>query len=78
MGWGRFKPLLAEAAVEALRPVQERYGELRENPEFLTSVLSKGREQAAAVARQTLGRVRQALGFLTAPEVPQGARQGRG
>jgi tryptophanyl-tRNA synthetase len=71
MGWGTFKPLLAEAAVEALRPLQERYEELRANPEFLTGVLTQGREHATAVAGQTLSRVRDALGFLPAQDVPQ-------
>ena len=64
MGWGRFKPLLAETTVEALRPVQERYRELRSDPATLQAVLSAGRERADAVARTTLGRVSDALGFL--------------
>jgi tryptophanyl-tRNA synthetase len=66
LGWGRFKPLLAEATVEALRPVQERYRELRRDPATLEAVLRAGREQARAVAGATLARVRQALGFLAA------------
>ena len=65
MGWGQFKPLLAEATVEALRPVQERYRELRHDPAALQTVLRQGRERAAAVADATLGRVRKCLGFLT-------------
>ena len=64
MGWGRFKPLLAETTVEALRPVQERYRELRSDPGTLLAVLAAGRERADAVARTTLGRVSEALGFL--------------
>jgi len=66
MGWGQFKPLLAEAAVEALRPLQERYAELRADRGALEAVLRDGRERARAVASGTLERVRQALGFLTA------------
>ncbi|MCT0198358.1 tryptophan--tRNA ligase [Synechococcus sp. CS-1325] len=66
MGWGQFKPLLAEAAVAALRPVQERYGELRAEPGYLDAVLRNGRERAAAVADASLKRVREALGFLEA------------
>ncbi|MEB3200774.1 MAG: tryptophan--tRNA ligase [Synechococcaceae cyanobacterium] len=66
MGWGQFKPLLAEAAVEALRPVQERYRELRSDPATLQQVLRQGRERASAVADTTLTRVREALGFLPA------------
>ncbi len=64
MGWGQFKPLLAEATVEALRPVQERYRELRQDPATLAAVLQAGRDRAGAVAHHTLQRVRDALGFL--------------
>ncbi len=64
MGWGQFKPLLAEAAVEALRPVHARYQELRQDPGILNTVLKQGRERATVVAEATLGRVRDALGFL--------------
>jgi tryptophanyl-tRNA synthetase len=66
MGWGQFKPRLAEVVVEALRPIQQRYGELRADPGALEQVLRQGREQAEAVASQTLSRVREALGFLAA------------
>jgi tryptophanyl-tRNA synthetase len=64
MGWGAFKPLLAEATVEALRPLQERYAELRGDPATLLQVLRRGGERAGAVAQGTLERVRAALGFL--------------
>jgi tryptophanyl-tRNA synthetase len=64
MGWGTFKPLLAEAAVEAIRPLQECYAELRRDPATLEAVLIEGRQRAAAVAHDTLERVRNALGFL--------------
>ncbi|MCX5967729.1 MAG: tryptophan--tRNA ligase [Cyanobacteria bacterium] len=64
MGWGSFKPLLAEATVAALAPLQARYHELRADPQHLGEVLSQGRERASAVAEATLERVRQALGFL--------------
>jgi tryptophanyl-tRNA synthetase len=64
MGWGQFKPLLADAAVEALRPVQERYNALRADPAALNQVLEQGRHRASEVAATTLERVRGALGFL--------------
>ena len=64
MGWGGFKPLLAEATVEALKPVQQKYQELRADPATLLAVLAQGRQRASAVANQSLSRVRQALGFL--------------
>ncbi len=64
MGWGAFKPLLAEAVVEALAPVQQRYAALRRDPATVREVLRHGRERASAVAEATLSRVRHALGFL--------------
>ena len=64
MGWGQFKPLLAEAAVEALRPVQQRYEQWRQDSGAIAAVLREGEAKAAAVANETLERVRQALGFL--------------
>ena len=64
MGWGQFKPLLAEAAVEALRPIQQRYTALRADPAGLHEVLERGRERADQVAAATLARVKAALGFL--------------
>ncbi len=70
MGWGTFKPLLAEAAVEAIRPLQERYRELRADPGQLDQVLATGAERAASVATASLQRVRDALGFLPRSGVP--------
>jgi len=64
MGWGTFKPLLAEAAVEALRPVQQRYQEWRQQPGAVAEVLRNGQQKAAAVADETLKRVQETLGFL--------------
>ena len=63
MGWGQFKPLLAEATVNALEPIQARYRELMRDPTELDQVLRTGREKAETVANATLERVRDALGF---------------
>ena len=63
MGWGQFKPLLADAAVAALEPIQARHKELMADRVELDRVLAKGRDQAESVANATLKRVRNALGF---------------
>ena len=63
MGWGQFKPMLAEATVNALEPIQARYRELMSDPAELDAVLNTGREKAETVANATLERVREALGF---------------
>jgi len=67
MGWGTFKPLLAEVLVEALRPIQLRHAELSADPTELDRVLAVGRERACSVAEATLQRTRAALGFLPSP-----------
>jgi len=64
MGWGQFKPLLAEVTVEALRPIQEKYQQLMSEQGYLDSVLKEGQEKASAIAQQTLSRVKNALGYL--------------
>ena len=64
MGWGQFKPLLAEVTIEALKPIREQYQEIMNNRSDLDSVLREGRQKAEAVANQTLSRVKDALGYL--------------
>jgi tryptophanyl-tRNA synthetase len=63
MGWGQFKPLLAETAVEALKPIQEKYQAVMADKGYLESVLRQGREQADAIANQTLSKVKSAFGY---------------
>jgi tryptophanyl-tRNA synthetase len=63
LGWGQFKPLLADATIEALRPIRETYAAVRGDRPYLEGVLREGRMKAAAVAHATLDRVKSALGF---------------
>ncbi len=63
MGWGQFKPLLAETIIEALKPIQEKYQAVTEDKSYLESVLGDGAEKARAIANQTLSQVKIALGY---------------
>ncbi|MBW4484345.1 MAG: tryptophan--tRNA ligase [Tildeniella torsiva UHER 1998/13D] len=63
MGWGQFKPLLADTAVAALEPIQSRFNELMGDRTYLESILRTGREKAGDVANATLTRVKDALGY---------------
>lgn len=63
MGWGQFKPLLAETTIAALKPIQDKYNEITNDQGYLESVLRDGREKASAVANQTLTKAKQALGY---------------
>jgi tryptophanyl-tRNA synthetase len=64
LGWGQFKPLLTEATVEALKPIQTKYQEIMADQSYLNLVLKQGREKAEVVANATLKRVKDALGYL--------------
>jgi len=64
MGWGKFKPLLTEATIEALTPIQTKYAEIVAEKGYLDSVLKDGKDKAGEVAGATLKRVKEALGFL--------------
>jgi tryptophanyl-tRNA synthetase len=63
-GYGKFKAAVAEAVIEKLKPVQQRYQELRGDEAGLRRVLKDGAERAAAHADRTLARVHDALGFI--------------
>jgi tryptophanyl-tRNA synthetase len=63
-GYGQFKTDVAEAVVEYLRPARERYLELRTDPVHLQAVLAAGARRAEAVAAETIGVMKQRMGFV--------------
>lgn len=62
-GYGDLKKALAELVVETLRPIQERYRELRANPDHLEALLHRGVERIEPTAQATLKRVKTAVGL---------------
>jgi tryptophanyl-tRNA synthetase len=60
--YGAFKVAVAEAVADYLRPVRERYAELRPDEKALESTLQQGADQARAIAAETLRDVRAAMG----------------
>jgi len=63
MSWGQFKPLLAEALVAHLTPIQQRYAALMADEAFVEQVLEDGAVAAEAIAEETLIRAKLAMGF---------------
>ncbi|HEY1689640.1 MAG TPA: tryptophan--tRNA ligase [Solirubrobacteraceae bacterium] len=61
-GYGDLKTATAEAVVELLRPVRERYIELRGDETVLETTLRDGAEKARAIASETLADVRERMG----------------
>jgi tryptophanyl-tRNA synthetase len=63
-GYGRFKDELADAVVELLVPIQERYRTLRSDPGELSRLLAMGAAKAHEVATPTLRRMYERMGFV--------------
>jgi tryptophanyl-tRNA synthetase len=62
-GYGDFKKAVAEATVELLAPVRERYAKLRPDEAALESILAAGAEKAREIAAGTLVDVRDRMGI---------------
>ncbi len=60
--YGAFKGAVAEAVVDYLRPVRERYAELRPDEAALEAALARGAEHASEMAAVTMNDVRAAMG----------------
>jgi tryptophanyl-tRNA synthetase len=65
-GYGDFKKAVAEAVVELLDPVRERYAELRQDEAALERVFAGGAEKARALAAPVLADVRERMGYGSA------------
>lgn len=63
-GYGAFKTAVAEAVVECLAPVRERFETLSADPGEVQAILARGAERARAIAGPVMERVRTAVGLL--------------
>ena len=61
--YGTFKSEVGEAVVEMLRPIQEKYQQLRSDEAYLNEVLAKGAANANEIAQNTLDDVYRKIGF---------------
>ena len=61
-GYGDLKAAVAEAVVEELAPIRERYEQLRPHEGRLEEVLAAGAEKAQVIAADTLQDVRERMG----------------
>jgi tryptophanyl-tRNA synthetase len=62
-GYGDLKAATAQAVVEMLAPLRERYVDLRADEPRLDAILAEGAEKAAELARDTLADVRAVMGY---------------
>jgi tryptophanyl-tRNA synthetase len=63
-GYGQFKEAVAEAVVELLVPIQERYRELRADEAELSRLLAVGAQKAREASAPTLGSMYERMGFV--------------
>jgi tryptophanyl-tRNA synthetase len=63
-GYGTFKAEVAEAVVEYLRPVRERYAALADDPREIERALARGAERAREIAVPVLDDVRDRVGLV--------------
>ena len=63
-GYGVFKQAVGNAVIEKLAPVQERYKELIENPEYLEKIYKEGAKTAAQIANETVAEVKEKVGLV--------------
>ena len=63
-GYGRFKSDVAEAVVELVVPIQERYRELRSDDAELHRLLARGAEKAREASASTLDQMYERMGFV--------------
>ncbi len=65
-GWGCVdcKQVLFEGMMRELEPIHERAVDLRARPERVSDVLRAGAERCRAIARETLGEVKERMGLM--------------
>ena len=63
-GYGQFKEAVAEAVVELLVPIQERYRDLRADEPELSRLLAVGAEKAREASAPTLEAMYERMGFV--------------
>ena len=61
-GYGEFKQDVANAVIQVLQPIQERYKELIDS-DMLDDILDEGAEKASYVANKTLRKAKKAMGL---------------
>jgi tryptophanyl-tRNA synthetase len=65
MRYGDLKKQAAEAVVAALEPLQQRYREIAAEPGYIAGVLARGAERVTPLARETVDKVKKAMGLFT-------------
>ncbi|WP_339694442.1 tryptophan--tRNA ligase [Celeribacter baekdonensis] len=63
-GWGKFKPDLAELAVEKLAPISSEMKRLMNDPAEIDRIMAKGADKANEIAQPILNKTFEIMGFV--------------
>lgn len=63
-GYGDFKKDVAEAVVEEIRPIRQKYDELSKDKQYLVDICKQGAERANEISQRTLSKVYKKVGFV--------------
>lgn len=63
-GYGEFKGAVAEVVNDDMRPIRERFNEIRNDKEYLESVYRDGADKARSIAYKTMSKVHRKMGFI--------------
>jgi tryptophanyl-tRNA synthetase len=63
-GYKEFKEAIADIILAEILPLQERFNKIRSNEDELYEILSKGAEQAATAANETIQSVQEKMGLI--------------
>ncbi len=64
-GYGTLKGAVADAVVEAIRPIREEYDRIIKDKAYLQDIYRNGAESAHRIAGRTLKKVYKKIGFIT-------------
>ena len=67
-GYGKLKTVVADAVVEFVRPIQDRYRELERDIGEVERIIADGAARAESISAPVLARVRRAVGLLARPD----------
>lgn len=63
-GYGAFKPAVAEAIIETLKPIQDEYARYLKDKAQLEALMKQGAERAERIAVRTLNKAMKKVGFV--------------
>lgn len=65
VGYGKFKMSVAEAVIEHLKPIQEKFSYYINNEDYIKKCYQEAKEQALIISEKTLKKVKEQIGFVS-------------